>query len=72
MAKLFERAYGDGTSKRNFILFAVSSAVLYLLALVLGMKGGWDAAFPLLAVAVILDVLVLIAWIAFRPKNQAH
>ncbi|MFH9013404.1 hypothetical protein ACH4C6_18750 [Streptomyces sp. NPDC017943] len=72
MAKVFERTYGEGTSKRNFYIFAASSALLYLLALILGMKGGWDAALPLLAVAVIIDALVFIAWIAFRPKGQTR
>ncbi|ANJ11794.1 MULTISPECIES: hypothetical protein [Streptomyces] len=72
MAKIFEHAYGQGTNRRNFALFAASSGVLYLLAILLGVMGGWDAAFPVLAVVLILDVLVLIAWIAFRPKNPAH
>lgn len=72
MARIFERTYGQGASKRNFIIFAISSALLYLLALMLGLKGGWDAALPLLAVAVMIDVLVLIAWIAFRPKSQTR
>ncbi|MFF0276906.1 hypothetical protein [Streptomyces sp. NPDC004330] len=68
MAKMFERSYGKGTLKRNLVIFAASSALLYILAAALGVKGGWDAAFPVLAVAVIVDALVLIAWVAFRSK----
>jgi hypothetical protein len=68
---VFERAWGRGTTKRSFIVFIASSGFLYLLAILLGVRGGWDAALPVLAVAVIVDTLVLIAWLAFGRKNSA-
>ncbi|WP_345259209.1 hypothetical protein [Streptomyces hundungensis] len=46
------------------------SAVLYALAVVLGFKGGWDAASPVLLVAVVVDAFCLLVWAAFRSKSK--
>ncbi|MFE9404218.1 hypothetical protein ACFYNY_20965 [Streptomyces sp. NPDC006530] len=46
------------------------SALLYALAVVLGFKGGWGAAWPVLMVAVGVDAFCLAVWAAFRSKNR--
>ncbi len=68
---MFERVYGRGAMKRNFVVFVASSCFLYLLAIFLGARGGWDAAHPVLAVALIIDTLVLVAWLAFGRKKKS-
>jgi CHASE2 domain-containing sensor protein len=71
VVRIFETAYGSPKAvRRNAILVVVMSVVLYAMAVVLGIKGGWDAAFPVLLVAVVVDAFCLVVWAAFRSKNR--
>ncbi|MET9365226.1 hypothetical protein ABZX93_30540 [Streptomyces sp. NPDC006632] len=71
MAKILEHAYGSsGAVRRNAVLVIVMSVLLYALAVVLGFKGGWDAAWPVLMVAVAVDAFCLAVWAAFRSRNR--
>lgn len=59
-----------GTNKRNAAIVAVSSLVLYVLAAILGAKGGWGAAFAPLLVAVVVDVVCIVVYLSFRSEHR--
>jgi hypothetical protein len=48
----------------------VSSAVLYVLAAVLGVKAGWAAAWPLLLVGGIADAACLLVWLTVKKEKR--
>ncbi|KMO93904.1 hypothetical protein [Streptomyces roseus] len=64
--------YGSQSAiRRNAGMVIAGSVVLYVLAALLATKGGWPAAFPVLLVAVIVDAVCLVVWLAFRSRRPS-
>ncbi|MFE6891001.1 hypothetical protein [Streptomyces sp. NPDC057694] len=58
------------TNKRNAAIVAASSLALYVLSALLWVKGGWDAAFAPLLVAVVVDAICIVVYLSFRSKHR--
>jgi hypothetical protein len=71
MARVFDKTYGSRKAiRRNAYTVVFMSVVLYVLGAILAFKGGLDAAYPVILVAVVIDVFCLVVWLVFRSKNS--
>ncbi|MEU1088247.1 hypothetical protein ACFYPN_09230 [Streptomyces sp. NPDC005576] len=71
MARFFESSYGSPQAiRRNAITVVAASVFCYVLAAFLVVKGGWDAAYPVLLVTGLADALCIGVWLAFRGRRR--